>query len=488
MRLRDYQERDVARLRAAMRTSRRVLYVAPTGSGKTVLFAHIAEGAAGKGKRVLVLVHRRELVRQTVAKLEAFGVAAGLVTARRTERLEANVIVAAVQTLDRREQIDLGRVDLVVIDEAHHAVAQSWARVLARFADARLLGVTATPERLDGKGLDDAFDMLIEGPEVAWLVEHGHLARSRAFGRLAAVDDLKAIRTRRGDYDRAALAELMLKLPVTEAAVADYLSKGEGRPAFVFCVGTHHAEVVAQAFVDAGVPAASLDGSAGEAEREAVLEAFRAGTVKVLVSCDLLTEGFDAPEAGVAVLLRPTKSRALHRQIVGRVLRPKTDGGKALLLDYSGNLLKHGLPDMAVRWSLEGRDRAGRDDDEPGDLVRLCPGCEALVPARANPCPECGHEVERVGREIEGIEPGEVCEIDHETVLRLKAMSYAEVLASVRTFDDLKRIAAARGYVPGWIYHAARELGIAIPRRERGALLPPMPARGPAPATTGAVL
>jgi superfamily II DNA or RNA helicase len=261
MQLRDYQERNVERLREAMRTSRRVLYVAPTGSGKTVLFAFIAEGAAAKGKRVLVLLHRIELVRQTVEKLAAFDVAAGLVTAQRTERLDAGVVVAAVQTLARREA-DPGPIDLVVVDEAHHAVASTWERVLGRFADAHVLGVTATPERLDGRGLADVFEVMVEGPDVAWLAERGYLAKARAFGRLAAVEDLKAIRTRRGDYDREELTRLMLELPLTEAAVQDYQAMGEGRPAFAFCVGRHHAEVVALAFADAGVPAANLDGGA----------------------------------------------------------------------------------------------------------------------------------------------------------------------------------------------------------------------------------
>jgi DNA repair protein RadD len=469
MKLRDYQERDVERLRSAMKATRRVLYVAPTGSGKTVLFAYIAQGAAAKGRRVLVLLHRIELVKQTVEKLAAFGVTVGLVTAQRTERLDAGVVAAAVQTLDRRRQLDLGRIDLVVVDEAHHAVAETWARVLARFEDAHVLGVTATPERLAGKGLADVFDVMVEGPSVAQLAERGYLAKARAFGRLAAVEDLKAIRTRRGDYDQRALAELMLRLPVTEYAVFDYENLGEGRPAFAFCVGRRHAEVVALAFADAGVPSANLDGSASAGEREAVLEAFASGEIQLLASCDLLTEGFDAPEAGVAILLRPTKSLALHRQIVGRVLRPKADGSAALLLDYSGNLLAHGLPDMGVRWSLEGRERTPGEAKEP---AKLCPGCEAIVALGVAECPECGHVFFRLGKEIAGIEPGVLGEIDHERIIRFKAMPYWQALATARTFDDLKLIALARSYAPGWVYHQARELGIVIPPREREALLP----------------
>jgi len=467
MKLRDYQQDDLDRLREAMRSTKRVVYVLPTGGGKTIVFSAIAEGAAAKGKRVLVLLHRIELVRQTVAKLEAFGVTAGLITAQRTEGLDAGVIVAAVQTLDRRKT-DPGRIDLVVVDEAHHAVAETWERVLGRFEGAHVLGTTATPERLDGRGLGDVFEVMVEGPDVAQLAEQGYLAKARAFGRLAAVEDLRAIRTRRGDYDRKALAELMLRLPVTEAAVADYLAKGEGRPAFAFCVGRHHAEVVALAFADAGVPSANLDGSASAGERAAVLEAFASGEIQLLASCDLLTEGFDAPESSVAILLRPTKSLALHRQMIGRVLRPKADGSQALLLDYSGNLLEHGLPDMAVRWSLQGRETTPATKQ----TAKLCPDCEALVAVGVPVCPECGHVFPRPAKPIVGLAPGAVIELDFEQILRLRDMPYWQVLASARTFDDLKMIALARRYADGWVYHQARERGIAIPRREREGLLP----------------
>jgi hypothetical protein len=147
------------------------------------------------------------------------------------------------------------------------------------------------------------------------------------------------------------------------------------------------------------------------------------------------------------------------------------DGGKALLLDYSGNLLAHGLPDMGVRWSLEGRETT------PGETkltAKLCPGCEAIVAVGEAVCPECGHAFPRaLPREIEGMAAGAITVIDHEQIARLKAMPYREILSTARTFDDLKRIAAVRCYADGWVYRAARERGIGIPRRERGALLPP---------------
>lgn len=469
MKLRAYQARDVDRLRAALRSSRKVLYVAPTGSGKTVLFAHIARGAAAKGKRVLVLLHRIELVRQTVAKLAELGVTAGLLTADVTQGLDAGVVVAAVQTLDRRQHAALGRIDLTVVDEAHHAVAPTWQRVLARFEDAHVLGVTATPARLDGRGLGDVFDALVLGPEVGELMEQGFLARARSFARPGAGKDLKAIRTHAGDYDRKALAALMLRLPVTDAAVADYKARGAGRAAFVFAVNRAHVEVVAKAFATAGVPAAALDGTASPRERETVLAKFRDGELKVLVSCELLTEGFDAPEAGVAILLRPTRSLALHRQMIGRVLRPKADGGAALLLDYSDNLLTHGLPDLAVKWSLEGRVGAKKKGRRAGEC-KVCPSCEAVVARATRRCPECGRVFwQPSSKSVIGAQPGELVELDRRRLDRLRRMHCHGVERAPHTFEDLKAFATARGYRPGWLYHAARDLGIEIPKGERTA-------------------
>jgi superfamily II DNA or RNA helicase len=302
------------------------------------------------------------------------------------------------------------------------------------------------------------FDAMVLGPAVAELMQQGYLARARAYARLAAGEDLRAIRSTGGDYDRKQLAALMLRLPVTEAAVRDYLDMGEDRAAFAFCVGRHHARAVAEAFIAAGVPAASLDGTAPEREREAVLERFGAGKIRMLASCDLLTEGFDAPEAAVALLLRPTRSLALHRQMVGRVLRPKADGGEALLLDYSGNLVAHGLPDMPVAWSLAGR--GGRTMDEQETRCRSCPACGAVLAPAVRTCAECGHELRRPSSEIAGVDPGEL--VDEQGIARLRGMSYAKAVATAESFEHLKLIGRARGYKRGWAFKVAPELGIAI--------------------------
>ena len=218
--LRPYQARDLDRLREALRRHPRVLYTAPTGSGKTVLFSAIAHGVAQKGKRAVILVHRRELVRQTAVKLAAFGVPHGLLVAGRPGDLAATVTVAAVQTLGRRlaasKGLDLAA-DLVVIDEAHHAVAGTWRWVLEAFPRARVLGVTATPERLDGTGLEDVFDHLVDGPTVRELHEGGYLAPFTVYARRGAE---LSLRRARGDFRTDDLETAMMPAAVTDAASA----------------------------------------------------------------------------------------------------------------------------------------------------------------------------------------------------------------------------------------------------------------------------
>lgn len=454
--LRPYQIEGIASCRAAMRTARRVLYVAPTGSGKTVLFAFIAAQVATKGKRALILVHRRELVRQTAEKLASFGIACGYIVAGKAANLEPPITVAAVQTLCARPTLVL-EYDLVVIDEAHHAVAGTWAKVLARVPTARVLGVTATPERLDGKGLGDVFDEMVPGPTVKALVAEGFLAPSVCYARPGAEKALKSLRRIHGDYSPAAAAKLMMELPVTGALIADYLALGQGRPGFAFCCTVQHAEAVAQAFLDDGVPASSIDGSMSPSERDDVLAGFSSGQIAVLTSCQLLSEGFDAPDSAVAMLLRPTMSRAMYRQQVGRVLRPKADGGGALVFDYAGNLYRHGLPTMEPRWSLDGKDKA-----EPEPDVRTCPACGAAMAPSDRSCPGCGYCPPPVSGELEEDHTGALHLIDEQMILEAMAEDrpYREVLGLVRTREHLQMIAAAKGYKRGWVWHTARELGL----------------------------
>jgi superfamily II DNA or RNA helicase len=448
--LRPYQVAAVNLIRDTFRGGhRRALLASPTGSGKTIMFAWLAAEAARRGKRVLVLGHRQEIVDQISAALAAMGVAHGLIAAGRPTS-PAPVQVAGVMTLVRRLHVwGDDAVDLVVIDEAHHAVAGTWRTILDRFARAYHLVVTATPERLDGRGLGDMFNELIIGPSVKELVDLGFLAPAVTYAPSRA-PDLSAIRTRAGDYALEDLGREMSNGVLVGNAVEHYARLCPGAPALAYCVNIAHSELVAQRFRAAGFRARHVDGETPRDERRAAVAALAAGELDIITNCGLFSEGVDVPALGAVILLRPTKSLALYLQMVGRALRPAFGKERALILDHAGNTLRHGLYDFPHTWSLEGKPRRGTGEAP----VRQCPECGALVPLGCRECPECGALFERAATPEES--PGELEEVTGIS-RELQAMPYRKLLKWADGNPDRLRLAAlARGYRPGWVWHVWR--------------------------------
>ena len=448
--LRDYQADITAALRHAYGQGYRApLLVAPTGSGKTVLFSHIAYQAAARGNRTLILVHRQELLTQTSATLARFEVPHGLI-APGAEKTDDLVQVASVQTLVRR----LGRLDwapgLIVVDEAHHTTQETGhGRVLAHFADAKVLGVTATPERLDGKGLGiqagGFFDALVMGPSVADLVEQGYLSRPVVFAPQTQLD-LSGIRTLGGDFEKGALAAAMDRPAIHGDAVKHYRQYCEGTPTIAFCVSVSHAEHVAEAFRQAGFHAASIDGSLDDKTRRQRIEDLGAGKLHVLTSCEIISEGTDIPVVGGALLLRPTQSLSLALQQIGRALRIHDGKEKAVIIDAVGNVLRHGHPLEDRQWSLDAKPRRQRkgQEQEDGERVKVCPECNA-VHEPGPECPECGYQYPAKARRIEQVD-GQLTEVKpHDRRLAARREQ-----AGCKTLEDLKALGAARGYHQKW--------------------------------------
>jgi len=386
MQLRPYQQQAIADLRMAYRSGAHApLLVAPTGAGKTIILAAITQAAAGRGRRILILVHRRELIRQTSAKLAHAGVNHGIIAAG-FEQSDHPVQVASVQTLARRLQQQHWQPDLIVIDEAHHAIAGTWANVISYWPDSLLLGVTATPIRQDGRGLGAMFDRLVLGPSTADLMAAGHLTRVKLFAP-PQVADLTGIRTRAGDYANDQAAAAMTRPTVTGDAITHYQRIAESQPAIAFCCNVNHATSVCDAFNAAGISAATLLGNT--TDRDALVARFAAGELQVLVTVDVVSEGFDCPGAAVAILLRPTQSQGLYLQQVGRVLRPAPGKAAAIILDHVGNVHRHGFPDDHREWSLDDAQRRTGKGGPPAPAVRTCEVCfAAFKPAPVCPC--CG--------------------------------------------------------------------------------------------------
>ena len=385
MQLRPYQQQAIDDLRVAFRDNARApLLVAPTGAGKTVILAVITASAVARGRKVLILVHRRELIHQASSKLTAAGVQHGIIAAG-IEPSQQPVQVASVQTLVRRLATINWQPCLVIIDEAHHAAAGSWSKILDHWPSALRLGVTATPCRLDGRGLGDTFDAVIEGPSVQMLTSAGYLSPARIFAP-PMVADLSQLRRRAGDYANDQAAAAMIRPTVTGDAISHYQRLAGAQQAIAFCCNVAHAESVRDTFETAGISSRLLLGNT--TDRDAVVTAFAAGTILVLVTVDVVSEGFDIPAASVAILLRPTQSLGLYLQQVGRVLRPAPGKAAAIILDHVGNVTRHGFPDDIRQWSLEhGAKRAS--GSQPAPSVRTCPACFAAF-RPAPQCPVCG--------------------------------------------------------------------------------------------------
>jgi DNA repair protein RadD len=453
--LRDYQQKGVDAIRNSYLNGKRApLFVLPTGGGKTVVFCHIADTTSRRKKRVLILVHRIELLRQTSGKLYENGIDHGLINAKFTPSVMAPIQVASVQTLAPRIRKGKARVDydLVIIDEAHHAAATTWKTILnALPSTCKIMGVTATPIRSDGSGLDDIFDDLIVGPSVKFLTDRGNLVPSKVYAPAEKLD-LSAVKIKNGDYDPNDLESIIDNTMITGNAVDYYRRLCAHKPAIVFCVSVAHAEHVAEQFRAAGFRSQSVDGSMEDAQRRGILNGLANGNVEVVTSCDIISEGTDIPAVMCAILLRPTQSLGLFLQQVGRALRPAPGKTHAIILDHVGNCLTHGLPDDDREWTLEGQEKKARKkkDEEPPVLVKQCPTCFAMHKP-ASTCPHCGHIYETQGREVEQND-GELRELSEEDKERIKLMRNREV-AKAKTYEDLVKIGEARGYKPGWAKH-----------------------------------
>lgn len=445
--LRPYQQTAIDGTRDAYRArNRAVLLCMPTGSGKTFTASTVVHGAAAKRNTVWWLTHRRELADQASQTFYSIGIPHGLVQAGYVSDPSALVQVASIQTIARRLE-QLPPPSLIVFDEAHHIGASSWDGIFHKYPQAKVLGLTATPWRLDGAGLGRWFTEMVEGPTTAELIEVGALSKYRLFA--PAMPDLTGVETSAGDYQKSALARAMDKPQIVGDAISHYRQLCPGKRAVAFAAGVENSKHIAAQFREAGIPAEHVDGAMCPEDRAAAVERFKSGQTLVLSNADLFGEGFDVPAIEAAILLRPTKSLSLHLQQVGRALRPCPGKEEAIILDHAGNTLTHGLPDDPREWSLE--DREKRKRSAPTEVpVRQCKEC-FFVYRPAPKCPQCGHCPPVQAREIEQVD-GELIEFKRAQEQRQKRVQ----VGKAQTLDDFLQIARERGYKPGWAHQMMR--------------------------------
>ncbi|AAQ96511.1 hypothetical protein [Vibrio phage VP16T] len=463
--LRDYQQLAYNRIMAAWQEYRSVLAVLPTGAGKTVIFSKIIHDHVGAAAAI---VHRREIVGQISLSLASFGVKHRIIAPAKTIKKirkkhfkkfgqsyidqNAQCGVISVQTLTSKSTMNdatimrwVKQVTLSVYDEGHHYVEQGiWAKAVHLMENAKLLFVTATPERADGVGLGEGeggfAQTMIEGPTTHWLIEQGFL--SKFVYRAPQTDiDLRDLAVgKNGDFNAKALKARVVESHIVGDVVQHYRKWGENKRAIVFATDVDTAEQMAEEFRKAGYTAAAVSGETESGERDRLLEEFEQGTIQILINVDLFDEGFDVPAVECVILARPTQSLAKFLQMVGRALRIMEGKEYAIIIDPVRNWERHGPPTAVRTWTLKGREK-GQSSGSDTVPQKTCDACTIPYEAYNKACPYCGHVNVYPDRSAPDKVDGDLVELDLDAWNAL----FAEIERAKMSDDDYELDMIRRG-------------------------------------------
>ena len=388
---------------------------------------------------MLFLVHRRELVEQIRQTFIQNDVDIDLVH------------FGMVQTVvNRIKRNDIETPSLIITDESHHALANSYRKIYDYFKDVPKIGFTATPVRLNGSGLGDVNDKIIEGPKVQWLIENNRLAPFKYY----APNDLDRSKLKMNsikEFSSASISNAMER-KIYGNAVKHYEKLADGEQAIAYCHNIESSIRTAEEFNSKGIPAAHIDAKTPKAERDAIIDRFRRGEIKVLSNVEIIGEGFDVPDCSTVILLRPTKSLSLYIQMAMRGMRYRPNK-VATIIDHVNNVEEHGLPNYPHEWSLNVK--KNKSTKENMVMVKTCKECLYTWEAKgnSNECPNCGH-----------IEEVETKEMDIDETAELKELNTAITLdfrepEDCKNMKELHELAKNKNYKSGWVYIQAKRMG-----------------------------
>jgi len=402
----------------------------------------------------LYLVHRRELVSQIRDTLHKFGLGdrVGIIQSGYPETPWAPLQIASVQSLvNRLARLHWLKPRMLFIDEAHHVRASTWEMVLNHFPDAYRLLLTATPARLDGKGLAPHAGVMLQGPSIAWLSANGYLAEVETYCVKGGLD-LAALKATGSDNLKR--QDQLNTAPVIAATMKNILKYASDRRSIFYASSIRHSKQVVADCNFQGISAEHVDGDTPIAQREAAMRRYASGVTQLLSNVSLFTEGLDVPETDCIIWGRRTLSAVMYRQGNGRGMRKKIDGRKMRLVDLVDNVVEHGLPDEELEWTLEGgleKESKRRSKNN----VRICSGCRNSYPARHAACPLCGHEhVVRTPTEVEAeLELARKAKKDEQRRRGEVARELnRRVVATMGDEDELRRLQIEYGRKPGIIH------------------------------------
>jgi superfamily II DNA or RNA helicase len=458
--LRPYQQKLFLDVRQAFRGRRSVLMQLPTGAGKTIIFSEMGKSSTASKRKVWIIVPRNELLTQASDSLTRIGVPHGRIDPRHQESSAFSLHVVSKDTLIRRYDKIKKHPDFIIVDEAHLALDR-YMEIAERFPEAKILGVTATPERLDGKGLSDLYEVLVEGPTIQELINDGYLTGMSYFA--PPIEGLNKVKRAGTEYNQEELAQFLERRKIYGKAIDHYERHAKEKPTLVFCRSIKDAEETAHRFQAAGYDFESVDGRMSYKKRKALIDGLREGTLQGLTSCELVTYGLDVPRVECVIMLRPTLSRALYMQMIGRGLRPYAGKHNCIVLDHVGNLQEHGVPWEMNDWRFNGREKRPRVKS-PMVALKLCPELDFLYCDKPS-CAGCEHNRSgRKERKLELVE-GSLKEIkspvkytsmppDQKLAYEARISEAVEGFARMRpgAVGDMLKIADELGKNPLWVY------------------------------------
>lgn len=444
MQIREYQKKLIDDLRISMEQGHKNIMVqSPAGSGKSITMAEIAKRITRHHQRVLFVVHRRELVRQIKDTFSSWGVDMNFCK------------VYMVQTASRRLE-KLITPSYVFVDEAHHSLAKTYRKIFDHFNDAHVIGFTATPWRLSGKGFKSVYDDLVLGPKIDWLIKHHYLSPYTYYS-VNLIDQKALKKSSTGDYTQKSI-ENAGKNIIYGDIIENYKRFANGTKTIIYSYSVQSCKRIAKEFNKNKIPAREVDGKTNKNVRQQSMKDFKSGKIRILVNAELYGEGVDVPDCQTVIMLRPTQSLSLFIQQSMRCMRYQP-GKHAIIIDQVANYTRFGLPDADRKWTLEDRSKHPQRDGQTvdGPAIKTCPECFGVIKAELVTCPLCGHDFSVEIRKIRQKKEQELQIIKAQNIhINYISTKKPEELTNMH---ELSIYAKTRHYKPGWIYHQAKARG-----------------------------
>lgn len=453
--LRDYQAETINNINKELwKGNKNIVVQQPPRTGKTVIMAELARRTTDRNLRVLFLVHRVEIVEQVKKTFKDQNVNMNL------------CYLGMVQTITRRLE-RLSKPSVILIDEAHHVLAESYMKILQSFPNAIKLMFTATPYRMSGEGFEEVADVLIEGKQVPWLIENQRLSPVDYYAPKAINTDL--LKVSHGEFSNKSI-NMAIKPKIYGDAVKHYKKLAAGTNAIAYCHSIESAKQLATEFNENGIRAVEVDGNTPADEREQIIKDFKAGKIKVLTNVELFTEGLDLPGVDTVIQLRPTQSLSLFLQFSMRSMNYRK-GKVATIIDHVGNVERFGLPTQVRHWNIETRQKSSKVTKSDIKPVTVCGFCFSTFYKTSMTCPSCGAEIKIRRTEIETDESAELQKITErkkERTIRLQKLMTGEIDKNIlgkspgqlKNMAELKAYAQLHGYKNGWVYYQAKQKGL----------------------------